>query len=148
MTAQRSISGLWTWFLLHWTLLINSKTEHISSGILDRWALVDGWYCYGGPTFCYLLGVHLWFKWLPRGQFLDFGHDFCCIGLSLSIVRQSTSVLDFWTGEHWLTADIATGVPTFRCLPGWVFTYGLNDCPEVNFWTLDMIFVALDSPYQ
>ena len=31
-------------------------------------------------------------------------------------------------------------------IPAW--KHRLNDCPEVNFWTLDMIFVALDSPYQ
>ena len=60
----------------------------------------------GVPTFCCLLGVHLWFKWMTRGQFLDFGHDYCCIGLSFSIVRQSTwglDILDFRRGKHWLT---------------------------------------------
>ena len=72
---------------------------------------------------------------------LDFGYDFCCTGLSLSIERQSTSVLGFWTGEHWLTVEIAMGGPLFAVC--WVFTYGLNDCREVNFWTLDMIFCGI-----
>ena len=51
---------------------------------------------------------------MPRGQFLDFGHDFCCIGLSLSIERQCTSVLDFWTGEHWKPSTQLEGIPQIQ----------------------------------
>ena len=100
---------------------LSLSIERQCTSVLDFWT-GEHWLTVeiatGGPIFSCLQGVHLKFKQLPRGQFLDFGHDFCCIGLSLSIVRQSTSVLDFWTGEHWLTADIATGVPTFCCLLG------------------------------
>ena len=150
MTAQRSILGLLSWFLLHWILLINSKRMPTSFGILDRWSLDDGRKCYQSAHIL-LAGSHLellTLTWPPRGQFLDFCHGSCCIGFSLSIARECPPVLEFWTGDHWMTVENATNLPIFCWLVHiWNFWHS-HDRPEVNSWTFVMVLVALDSPYQ